>query len=279
MKKLFQYAAYAILALAAPMALQSCNDDKDIVIIEGELPLKLSHLYMVGDATPAGWNIGAPTEMTQSTDDKFVFTYEGKLKVGEMKLPLTKGDWGATFIFAPAPNTEINENGVANDGIEVRKENGNDAKWKITKTGMYKVSINLRSYKMQVTYTGPEPVTPIASTKLGMIGSAAPCGWTDNESNVTMFTKTSDTPLQYIYTGHLNTGELKLVYSGTTVAGYAGPYLQAPDAGVTLNHTGVSKQGMEIGGADNKWNVTEAGTYKVVFDLTKREIKVESFQP
>ena len=40
MKKLFQYAAYAILALAAPMALQSCNADKAIVIIEGELPLK-----------------------------------------------------------------------------------------------------------------------------------------------------------------------------------------------------------------------------------------------
>ena len=279
MKKLFQYAAYALLALVAPTALQSCNDDKDIVVIEGELPLKLNHLYMVGDATPAGWNIGAPTEMTLSPNDKFIFTYEGKLKVGEMKLPLTKGDWGGTFIFAPESGTEINENGVTKDGIEVRKENGNDAKWKVTKAGMYKVLINLRNYKIQVTYNGPEPVTPIVSTKLGMIGSAAPCGWTDNESNVTMFTKTSDTPLQYTYTGHLNIGELKLVYSGTTVAGYAGPYLQAPDAGVTLNHTGVSKQGMEIGGADNKWNVTEAGTYKVVFDLTKREIKVESFQP
>ena len=184
MKKLFQYAAYALLALAAPTALQSCNDDKDIVVIEGELPLKLNHLYMVGDATPAGWNIGAPTEMTLSPNDKFIFTYEGKLKVGEMKLPLTKGDWGGTFIFAPESGTEINENGVAKDGIEVRKENGNDAKWKVTKAGMYKVLINLRNYKIQVTYNGPEPVTPIVSTKLGMIGSAAPCGWTDNESNV-----------------------------------------------------------------------------------------------
>ena len=46
---------------------------------------------------------------------------------------------------------------------------------------------------------------------------------------------------------------------------------------MTLSHEGVSKQGMVAGGADNKWTVTEAGTYKLVFDVTNRTIKVESF--
>ena len=46
---------------------------------------------------------------------------------------------------------------------------------------------------------------------------------------------------------------------------------------MTLSHEGVSKQGMVSGGADNKWTVTEAGTYKLVFDVTNRTIKVESF--
>ena len=34
---------------------------------------------------------------------------------------------------------------------------------------------------------------------------------------------------------------------------------------------------MVVGGDDNKWKVTEAGTYTIVFDLTKHEIKVTKF--
>ena len=63
MKKLMKYGMYLMLALLAPASFQSCNDDKDIVVITEELPLKVDHLYMVGDATPAGWNIGDPYEM------------------------------------------------------------------------------------------------------------------------------------------------------------------------------------------------------------------------
>ena len=93
----------------------------------------------------------------------------------------------------------------------------------------------------------------------------------------TTFTKTSDSPLQFTYEGALKTGEFKLVSDATVLKDYAGPYIQAPEAGVTLSHEGVSKQGMVSGGADNKWTVTEAGTYKLVFDVTNRTIKVESF--
>ena len=69
-------------------------------------------------------------------------------------------------------------------------------------------------------------------------------------------------PLQFTYEGALKTGEFKLVSDATVLKDYAGPYIQAPEAGVTLSHEGVSKQGMVAGGADNKWTVTEAGTYK-----------------
>ena len=101
MKKLMKYGMFALLALLASTTFQSCNDDKDIVVITEELPLKLGHLYMVGDATPAGWNIDNPFEMTKDANDNFIFTYHGKLNVGELKFPIAKGDWGATFIYAP----------------------------------------------------------------------------------------------------------------------------------------------------------------------------------
>lgn len=33
----------------------SCDSEKELIIIDGNLPIKTSTLYMVGDATPNGW--------------------------------------------------------------------------------------------------------------------------------------------------------------------------------------------------------------------------------
>ena len=87
-------------------------------------------------------------------------TYHGKLRTGEIKLPLSKGDWGATFVYAPAANTEINDKGVASDAIDIRK-GGADNKWKVTKTGIYTFAVDLRTRKLTVTYEGEEPAGPI----------------------------------------------------------------------------------------------------------------------
>ena len=258
MKKLMKYGMYLMLALLAPASFQSCNDDKDIVVITEELPLKVDHLYMVGDATPAGWNIGEPYEMTRDAENKYLFTYHGKLKTGEIKLPLSKGDWGATFVYAPAANTEINDKGVASDAIDIRK-GGADNKWKVTKAGIYTFAVDLRTRKLTVTYEGEEPagpIVPIESEWLSFIGNATPYGWDIDglkakvQDGSAKFAKTSSNPLQFTYEGHLNLGEFKLSFA---------------------------KQGMVVGGDDNKWKVTEAGTYTIVFDLTKHEIKVTKF--
>ena len=47
MKKILRYGLYALIALFAPLAFQSCNDAKDIVLITEDLPLIVSHLYML----------------------------------------------------------------------------------------------------------------------------------------------------------------------------------------------------------------------------------------
>lgn len=41
MKRIIKYGMYTLLALLATMSFQSCNDDKDIVMITDELPLKI----------------------------------------------------------------------------------------------------------------------------------------------------------------------------------------------------------------------------------------------
>lgn len=283
MKKTMKYGLFALLTLLVSMAFQSCNDDKDIVIITDELPLKIDHLYMVGDATPAGWSIDDPTELTKDPDNSYLFTYHGKLSVGELKFSLAKGDWGGTFAFAPESGIEINSKGVANNAIDVRK-GGDDNKWKVTEPGIYTISLNLRERTINAVYEGEEPPTPITSEWLSFIGSATPWGWSSDDLDAGIndgtkkFAKTSDNPLQFTYEGHLNAGEFKLAYDQTNIPGWSN-YIQAPDANVTINHEGVSMQGMAIGGDDNKWNVTEAGTYKIVFDLTNLKINVVSCTP
>lgn len=276
MKNIIKHASHAFLPLLATLAMVACHDDKDIVVINENLPLKVAHLYMVGDATPAGWSIDNPTELTRDANDQFVFTYHGKLNMGELKFPLSKGDWGATFIYAPAAATEITDKGVAQSDIDVRK-GGADNKWKVTKAGIYTLTLNLREFKIKANYEGAEPQTPISSNTLGFIGDATPAGWTTEAA--TMFTKTSDSPLQFTYEGHLNKGEFKLAYDGTVLKDFAGPYIQAPEPDVTINGDGVSAQGMNVGGADNKWKVTQAGTYKLLFDLTNHSLSVLSFAP
>lgn len=275
MKRLFKYGMYALLALAAPMAFQSCNDDKDIVMIDEDLPLILNNLYMVGDATPAGWAIDNPTPMTKDENDKFIFTYTGKLSVGEVKFPLSKGDWGATFIYAPAAGTEINENGVASDKFEVRK-GGDDNKWKVTKAGVYALTLNLRDFTFTAKYEGAEPAKPfepIVTATLGMVGDEV--GWTPDAPFA--LTKVTDNPLVFNYTGHLKEGTFKLVPEGTT--DWNGSFVHSAEADVEINGINPVKKGMANypGGDDNKWKVTAAGNYSIDFNLSTGEVTVKSF--
>jgi hypothetical protein len=64
MKPIYKFLSMAVLFVA--MILISCDGEKDLVVIEGNLPIKTETLYMVGDATPTGWNIDAPTAFTPS---------------------------------------------------------------------------------------------------------------------------------------------------------------------------------------------------------------------
>ncbi|MBR6440994.1 MAG: SusF/SusE family outer membrane protein [Bacteroidales bacterium] len=68
---------HALACMMLALALTGCEGEKDLNIIEGELPIKTNSLYMVGDATPNGWDIGNPTPLSASTDDALIFTWEG----------------------------------------------------------------------------------------------------------------------------------------------------------------------------------------------------------
>lgn len=110
-------------------------------------------IYMIGDATSAGWTLGDAIPMT-ATDDPYVFTWTGQLNAGELKFSCDKkDDWnGAWFMSAEngaAPTGEVEQALFIDKSSDACKAqyldtaiSGVDNKWKLTEAGTYTITLN-----------------------------------------------------------------------------------------------------------------------------------------
>ena len=108
-----------------------------------ELNAPYSELYMQGDATENGWNIGAPeVGFTQSNSDPFIFTYRGILTPGEFKISTYTGDWCDADWLHPTQADASPEAGTYEAHLGCT---GPDYKWRITEDnqGEYLITVNL----------------------------------------------------------------------------------------------------------------------------------------
>lgn len=108
-------------------------------------PLLYENVWMVGNATPAGWDINNPTPMVWSYKNPGIFTYEGEINAGEMKMPLWKGDWGADFLMPVVNNPEPTDNRV-----QLVPGGSPDNKWVISEAGNYLITLNVND--MTITF-------------------------------------------------------------------------------------------------------------------------------
>lgn len=248
-----------------------CDGEKDLKIIDGNLPIKTSTLFMVGDATPNGWSIDDPTPFTQNADDPMLFTWEGTLNMGEMKLCLQSGSWDNPFI-RPANNLEaISKSNISGQTFAMWAGDP-DNKWKVTDAGKYRLTFDMRNWTMSTEYLGEKEkpaAEPIFLEHLYAIGSATPGGWEWNQA--AELRKESD--YIFIYEGELNAGEIK--FSGEK--SWDGSFIHSPSDGVKINKDGVEDEKFEYyaGGNDNKWKVEVQGKYRLTLDLEHWTIKSE----
>ena len=111
-------------------------------------------VYLVGDATPNGWDLGNATPMT-ATADPMVFTWTGQLNAGELKFSFDKrSDWNGAWLMcglgndiAPTGSEEhalfINKSDEYLKAQYLDKNIGDvDQKWKITSSGTYTITLN-----------------------------------------------------------------------------------------------------------------------------------------
>ena len=268
MKKITTYiAAAAVAGLAATVA--SCEGEKDLIIIEGNLPIKTSTLYMVGDATPNGWSIDSPTPLEPSPEDALLFTWEGNLTAGELKLCLATGSWDAPFIRPVSNGDEIGETAIVDAPFKMHAGDPDD-KWNVSVAGKYRLSFNLRDWTMSSTYlAGPDApvIEPIAADALYIVGEAAPCGW--NIDAPTQLERVSD--YLFAYEGPLGTGELKACLG---LGDWGQSFIRPDHDGCAIDRDGVECENFIFSVApDNKWVVGTAGDYRLEFDLKEWTIR------
>ncbi len=106
-------------------------------------------LYLVGDLN--GWAIASPTPMVRNGD---IYTYEGVLKAGTMKIA-TEFNWDCDFYRPAIDLTEISKSGIADNGVQ-RHAGDPDEKWSIVDTGRYSLTLNVTAMTMEAVWLGEE---------------------------------------------------------------------------------------------------------------------------
>ncbi len=262
---------FYLLSVLLLWPLCGCEGEKDLVIIQNDLPIKTSVLYMVGDATPKGWDINSPTPLVASEEDALVFTWEGNLNVGEMKLCTTTGSWNDPFIRPLVGGTEIGKEPITDAPFKMHAGDPDD-KWNIVEAGVYNIKFDMRHRTMSTVYLrepdGPE-IIPIETENLYIIGDATPSWW--NIDTPTPCEKISD--YIFVYEGGLNEGALQALL---TPGDWSPAFILPIKEDSKINKSGKDDELFNYSiNHSNMWTVEDAGRYRLTFDLRNWTISAE----
>jgi len=207
-------------------------------------------LYMVGDATPNGWDIANATPMVQNPDNLFQFTYDGVLTPGDFKIPVNRNtDWQQDmYMRDPSDSTKA----YLHHGGDP-----DDSKWAIYKENWYHVMLDLS-----------DNTITIQPFRLFIVGSATPIGW--DISNAIELTQDPNKWYIFTYQGKLVEGEFKFPVNRNTDWGQ-NMYMPDPND--------PTKMYLHKGGDpdDNKWTIAagNAGTYLLTLNVQALTINIQ----
>lgn len=204
-------------------------------------------LYLVGDATPHGWDMARATKMILKSNDSSTYTWSGKLSSGEFKILTTTTDWYPCYVCDSTDAGKI--------VYREKEEDYPDFKWSITSSNNYSIEVNTKAHTISIVPLGGELYNHIY-----MIGDATPGGWSwDRLTELDHLEKNI-----FVYEGYLNTGQIKFPteirsdWSGEMI------FAPTPDCTPTLN----GKFDIHKGQPDNKWLIPTAGIWSITINIT-----------
>ncbi len=223
------------------------------------------NLYLVGDATPVGWNIESPEKMVQNETNPYIWEWKGELNAGEFKISTFTGDWcDGVWINASQPNQSLS----ATDYIKTFGCDGPDNKWLVNSTdaGDYEITVDVENETINIT-----PIDKPDYENLFLVGDATPVGW--NIKSPFPMSRHETNPYLFTWEGVLVPGEFK--FSTFTGDWCDGEWINASQPNQSLSATDyIITNGCD--GPDYKWRVSagEVGKYTISIDLKNRSIGI-----
>lgn len=213
--------------------------------LDGEVPF--TELYLVGEAAPTA------IKLEQSSDDSFIFTYNGALSAGTLLISTTTATSGC------AGYQPLDSNGLGSTGILLLSDLGTASnQWNIPAANKYSVKLDLRNNRLEIgDYVGYEHIW--------IMGSAAPGGWSWDD--ITEMQRDASNPNVFRYEGFLSAGELKFPLE--IDHNFGGDFILAPQANCPISENGTYFIGNQ---PDNKWIISEAGNYRITIDVENETI-------
>ncbi len=128
------------------------RSDKERMMMREFVPYEM--VYLVGDATPNGWDLGNATPMT-ATGNPYIFTWTGSLTSGELKFSFDKkSDWNGAWLMNASGNG-VEPTGEVEHALFIDKSDDYlknqyldvnigdiDNKWRIMSAGTYTITLN-----------------------------------------------------------------------------------------------------------------------------------------
>jgi hypothetical protein len=212
-----------------------------------------STLYLIGDATPNGWDANNATELQAISNTPKGFSWTGRLTAGKFKFITTLGN------FAPSYNK-----GDTDHALYFRSSDADpyDEQFEITEGGSYKINVNLITLAISIEKSaGPE------YERLWIVGN--PTGWSFTEMRVDPLD-----PFVFHYNGDLSAGgEIKF---GTVEGNFSATFLR-PKVDQTSEGSDLEVDKW-AGDPDYKWNIT-GGIYKISIDTREMKANIRPFTP
>ncbi|HJD75245.1 MAG TPA: SusF/SusE family outer membrane protein [Bacteroides reticulotermitis] len=233
------------------------------------------NIWMIGAATPAGWEIMNAVKLKKDPINQVAFYYEGWLNTGEMKFPLElRADWSIAVLMPIENGT--NENG--DNRMERIEPGGHDYKWNISKAANYRVTLN--TYTMTIEFEESKQEIPegVPYKTIWIFGDATTAGWDLNGAAKQMFVYDYDAAKQGIFTwqGDLKAGTFKfpLNLDGYGDIDYLMPSNADGEGFASLAETSVQYVSRNEN-KDYQWKVkaNEAGEYLITLNVMNKTVE------
>lgn len=219
-------------------------------------------LFIVGDATPNGWDIANAIELPASGSQRGVFNYEGPLTAGKFKFAVSQDDCFCQDFYTKDPDND-------NQIVYSEGGSGEDVQWTISEEGNYTLRVDLLNKTIEIT-----PVEDAPFPELFIVGDATESGW--NVDEPAGFTQSSEDPFIFTYKGNFNPGEFK-IFAGPA-GDWCGDWYRPMQNDFGLMNGAVEQNtGCE---PDNTWLVTEdtAGRYQVTVNMADNTIRFDQIK-